>query len=254
MSNSIDASIRSMPTLMRYFPSLHTYAMYRYTGNVYKLNSLVNLFNSITDCDMLFSFIEIRGNGACLYNAVITCIMLHQMGVSVGHLLCELQPHDDIPLTNSYNQKVIEYIDASYWIVNSGLESYGIELLSSLIGPDFGEITDYEFTKSLNESIQNFQQLGGLLARIFDIVIISLNFNINGNTSDSLSYTCVTPNRSSDIDEIKHHVLEKRWKVIYLVNMSTHYNVVIPHMSDSNLLMNEFNLFFNRIAHLLTFV
>lgn len=242
--------IKSAPILMKYLNSTDAFAEYQYKGRVDKKHSLSQLLNNITNDNTSYSFIEIRGNGSCLYNTVLTSLMIQNKGTSVRHLLNDLQPHEEIALTNPYNQQIINFMETNYWQVDAALEPFGKKYLSEQFAIPPNELEDialYGFTKALCEPIQNFQQLGNLLANLFNVVIVLFEGQINGETTDNLECICIAPEQIVDKNTIKHRISTNMWRVVYVINTSTHYNLAIPHISDSNLLINEFNLFFNKI-------
>lgn len=253
--DDIIKQIKSAPILMRYLPSIDAFAEYQYKGRIDKKKSICNLLKGISD-DTLFSFVEIRGNGACLYNSILVGLIIQNKGVSVMHLLTDLEPHNEISLLNEYNQQIINFMETNYWQINSALEPFGQQYLSKQFDIPLTELTDiklYGFSKSLSESIQNFQQLGNLLANLFNIVIVLFEGQINASTLDNVTCICITPEQIIDKNIVKNNIQSGIWQVIYLINTSTHYNLVLPHTTDYNLIITEANVFFDKIIDKIRF-
>lgn len=255
--------IKSAPILMKYFPSIEEFAEYNFKGRIDKKNSLSNLLNSLSNSESAstnFAFIEIRGNGACLYNSVLSGLMIQNKGASIKHLLTELVPHDSIALTNQYNAQIINFMLTNYWQIDSALEPFGQQYLVKQFALPLTELSDialYGFTKSLSEPVQNFQQLGSLISNLFNVVIVLFETQINlstDHTNDNIECICITPEQITDKKVIQFNISTGLWRVIYVINTSTHYNLVLPHMAETNLLINEANVFFNRIINKIRFV
>jgi hypothetical protein len=253
--NTIIDDIRSLPILMRYLPTIESYATYYYKYNIDKKNSLQKLLMSIEETN--FTFIEIRGNGACLYNSILVSLLLQNKGLTVNHLNTELN-EELLTLDNIYNKEIIDNIITNYFVVDSMLESFGKQYLIKEFGlcPNDDSSIDislYNFTKSLTEPIQNFQQLGLLIANLFNIVIILFDTEINGSITDRLDYVCITPEKCTDINIIKEKLHNNTWDITYIINLSTHYNLLIPYSDNNILLKNEGKIFFNKICNKLRF-
>jgi hypothetical protein len=259
---SIIQQLKSNSILMKYLPDLDTFAEYNYKGRIDKKQSLHNKLSSIGSIKnqlYSYSFVEIRGNGACLYNSVLVGIMLQNKGVTINNLLNELVPHDEIPISNPYNKQIIDFIVGNYFLIDSALEPFGKKYLETQFGLEFSpddtmDIALYGFTKSLLEPVQNFQQLGGLVSSLFNVVIVLFQCQINAEINDNVELNCITPNKTNNLDIIKNNLQTNLWQVVYVINTSTHYNLVLPHSDINNLLLNESKVFFNQICDKLRFV
>jgi hypothetical protein len=258
---SIMQQLKSNPILMRYLSDLNVFAEYNYKGRIDKKHSLIDKISKIslnTKHAYSFSFVEIRGNGACLYNSVLVSIMFQNKGTTNNLLSNELIPHDEISIANPYNKQIIDFIISNYFLIDSALEPFGKKYLQKEFGHEFiddsTDIALYGFTKSLSEPVQNFQQLGGLVSNLFNVVIVLFQCEINGEATDNVELICITPDKTNNPNLIKHNLQTNLWQVVYVINTSTHYNVVMPHSDPNNLLLNESKTFFNQICDKLRFI
>ena len=269
--------LRSYPILMKFLPTIGAYTEYCYKGRSDKKESFDRLLNSVNNLPQFnekndnkqtnYAFIEIRGNGACLYNSIIASLLLQKRGLTINHLTHELVPYDSIDVENIYNKQITNNIVTNYFVVSSMLEDFGKQYLTKQFGftnsEEVGDIALYGFTKSLNEPIQNFQQLGTLISNLFNVVIVLLSGEINAGIDDKLEYVCIAPQQCTNITTIKQNLESNIWHVSYIINTSVHYNLVFPYTDLTQikqikqtqlLLHNESKMLFSKLCDIIRFV
>jgi hypothetical protein len=201
---SIIQQLKSNSILMRYLPDLNAFAEYNYKELIDKKYSLLYKLGGICKIPYSYSFVEIRGNGACLYNSIIVSIMLQNKRLTNSLLTNELIPHDDISIENPHNKQIINFIIGNYFLIDSALEPFGKKYLQKEFGLEFVDdsidIALYGFTKSLYEPVQNFQQLGSLVSNLFNVVIVLFQCEINGDIRDNTELICTTPDKTNNLD------------------------------------------------------
>jgi hypothetical protein len=261
------------PTLQNILTSADEYVRFQFPVNAPKRQSLLTALGSIlgaTPCLIT----TVRGNGLCALNATsmsLFCMM--PQNNSYEKLMEQTRPYhnrvDDTSLFMPHDFKfnidlydycidILRRVDNDFSNVTRALVETKAQEMSrrsnDRVTPDYVRTImkdnfDWE-SKLIERDIWPLEQIGQIISSNIGCVIITIEIENNSQMTVRYSgifpggefYTSIDKKRQELKENIKTRIVSGDWKVVFNINLGTHYNSILPRSSD-NITRSHIDLF-----------
>lgn len=232
---------KSKPILQTIFTDIRSIVEYYYAHNESSKQKLRTALESFTrNCIVL----EVRGNGACLLNAVCAGKYLMSQSYTIDRILGELQgfhyirgKENKINYDNKLNLSITDFCISTYKLSEQNFKPITdniMQLAHEKMGLPKGTLAlkDLDFVDRMDVGTHGFGQLGQILSTVLNIVIISIDIN-----NDRYNLNGIFPNgeimsvslKSIDRQNITENIMDGTWDIVFVINIAgRHYNTLIP--------------------------